>query len=203
MKKYFAALTTTALISAAPFALAASSADLTITGLITPVACTPTFPSGGVIDLGKISSGDLNMDRNTLVGSHPLTLTVNCSAPATFAINPIDNNPGTTIGDWFGLGLTDDGEKLGFFYPKILRASADATAADPIESNDSGATWAKATSAQPDYRLSVATIGATDPIEAQVVTMDLEVETYIARADGLTLDKEVNIDGSATFEIMY
>ncbi|MNG25265.1 hypothetical protein D3C84_1100940 [compost metagenome] len=51
--------------------------------------------------------------------------------------------------------------------------------------------------------MSVATPGDTDPIDATVVTMDLEVETYIARADGLTLDKEVNIDGSATFEIIY
>lgn len=202
MKKYFVAFTTTALISAAPFALAASSTDLTVKGLITPVACTPTFSGGGVIDLGKISAADLKEDSNTLVGTHPLTLTVNCSAPATFAINPIDNNPGTTIGDWFGLGLTDDGEKLGFFYPKILRASADANAADPIESDD-GTTWTKADAAQPGYRLSVATVGATNPIEAQVVTMDLEVDTYIARADGLTLDNEVNIDGSATFEIIY
>lgn len=203
MKKYFAALTTTALISAAPFALAASSTDLTVTGVITPVACTPTFNGGGDIDLGRISSGDLNQDQNTLVGSHPLTLTVNCSAATTFAIKPIDNNPGTSIGDWFGLGLTDDGKKLGFFYPEILRATADASAADPIESNDSGTTWAKADSAQPGYWLSVANTGDTDPVEAQVVTMDFKVDTYIARADGLDLSNEVNIDGSATFEIVY
>jgi type 1 fimbria pilin len=203
MKKYFAALTTTALISAAPFALATSSTDLTVTGLITPVACTPTFSGGGDIDLGKISSGDLKQDQNTLVGSHPLTLTVNCNAAATFSINPIDNNPGTTIGDWFGLGLTDDGKKLGFFFPKILQANADGAAADPIESNDSGTTWVKADSAQPGYWLSVANTGDTDPIEAQVVTMDFEVETYIARADGLDLTNDVNINGSATFEIVY
>ena len=202
MKKYFVALTTTALIGAAPFALAASKTDLTVKGIITPVACTPTFSGGGVINLGKISSKDLNQNSNTLVSTDPLTLTVNCSAPATFAINPIDNNPGTAIGDLFGLGLTDDGEKLGFFYPKILRATADASQADPIESDD-GITWAKAAFAQPGYRLSVATTGNTDPIDATVVTMDLEVETYIARADELTLDNEVNIDGSATFEIIY
>ncbi|EJM63648.1 Protein of unknown function (DUF1120) [Pseudomonas sp. GM49] len=202
MKKYLAALATTAVISTAPQAFALDD-TLTVRGLITPVACTPTFSGGGVIDLGRISSGDLNEEENTLVGSHPLTLTVNCNAAATFSINPIDNNPGTALDGWFGLGLTDDGKKLGFFYPEILRATADASAADPIESNDSGTTWAKADSAQPGYWLSVANTGDTDPIEAQVVTMDFKVETYIAATRELDLTNDVNIDGSATFEIVY
>jgi hypothetical protein len=202
MKKYFAALTTTALISAAPYAIAASSVDLTVTGLITPVACTPTLSSGGVIDLGKISSQDLNLTSNTKVGSHPIQLVVSCDAPARFALNPIDNKAGTSTGDWFGLGLTDDLEKLGFFYPKVLQVNEGPTSLDPIESTD-GTTWTKATSAKPGNLLSVAATGGNTPINAQVVTFDFEVETYIARADGLTLTNEVIIDGSSTFEVKY
>lgn len=61
MKNYFAALSATALISVAPFAVAASSTDLTVTGVITPQACTPSLSNGGIIDNGKISAKDLNL----------------------------------------------------------------------------------------------------------------------------------------------
>lgn len=203
MKKYFAALTTTALISAAPFALAASSTDLTVTGLITPVACTPTFTGGGDIDLGKISSSDLKQTSNTLVGTHPIQLVVSCNASTKFALNPIDNQDGTSPGDWFGLGLTPADEQLGFFFPKVLQVKDGATPLDAIKSNDGGLTWVKATDAQAGYLLSVATTGTTAPIDAKDVTFDFEVDTYIARADGLTLTDEVTIDGSATFEVKY
>jgi len=203
MKKYFAALTTTALISAAPFALAASSTDLTVTGLITPVACTPTFSGGGVIDIGKISAGDLNTDKNTLVGTHPIQLVVSCDASAKFALNPIDNKDGTSTGDWFGLGLTPADEPLGFFFPKVLQVKDATNSLDAIKSDDGGSTWVKADNAQAGYLLSFAATGGTAPIDAEVVTFDFEVDTYIARADSLTLTDEVTIDGSATFEVKY
>ncbi|MDF9774964.1 DUF1120 domain-containing protein [Pseudomonas baetica] len=203
MKKYFAALTATALISAAPFALAASSDDLTVTGLITPVACMPSFSGGGVIDLGKFSAGDLKQDSNTLIGTDPIQLVVTCDAPARFALNPIDNQDGTSIGDYFGLGRTPDNEKLGFFAPKVIQVKDGTTPLDAIESNDDGSTWVKATYAQAGNLLSVAAPGSTAPINAEVVTFDFEVETYIARADSLTLTDEVTIDGSATFEVKY
>lgn len=203
MKKYFAAFTTTALISAAPFAFAASSTDLTVTGLITPVACTPTFSGGGVIDIGKVSSSDLNQSSNTLVGTHPIQLVVNCDAATKFALNPIDNQDGTSPGNWFGLGLTPDDEQLGFFFPKVVQVKEGTTSLDAIKSNDGGATWVKATDAQAGYLLSVAATGGSAPIDAKDVTFDFEVDTYIARADSLTLDNEVIIDGSATFEVKY
>jgi type 1 fimbria pilin len=202
MKKYFAALTTTALISAAPFALAASSTDLTVTGIITPVACTPSFTGGGDIDIGKISSGDLNQDINTLVGSDPIQLVVNCDAATKFALNPIDNQPGTSIGDWFGLGLTPDDEKLGFFFPKVVQVKEGATALDAIKSNDGGTTWVKAGDAQA-YLLSFTNASGSLPIDAKNVTFEFEVDTYISRADQLNLKNEVTIDGSATFEVKY
>ncbi|EJM53126.1 DUF1120 domain-containing protein [Pseudomonas sp. GM48] len=203
MKKYFAALTTTALIGAAPYAIAASNVDLTVKGLITPVACTPTLSSGGVIDLGKISSQDLNRESNTMVGSREIQLVVTCSAPAKFALNPIDNRDGTSIADWFGLGLTDDGQRLGYFSTKVKQVKDGVTSLDAIRSSNGGSSWVKTTDAEAGYLLSVATIGSTTPVDAEVVTFDFEVNTYIARADSLTLDNEVTIDGSATFEVKY
>jgi len=202
MKKYFAALTTTALISAAPFALAVSSTELMVKGSITPVACTPTL-SRDVIELGKISARDLDAEQNTKVGTHDLQLTVTCNAATKFAVNPIDNNPNTGVIDAFGLGLGNEGEELGFYHPRVMKVMDGTTVLDPIESANDGTTWTKASEAKPGYLLSVAAVGETDPANARNVTIDFVVDSWIARADGLDLTDEITIDGSATFEVKY
>ncbi|CAI8769867.1 conserved exported hypothetical protein [Pseudomonas sp. IT-196MI5] len=203
MKKYFAALATTALISAAPFALAASSTDLTVKGLITPIACTPTFTGGGVIDIGKISSADLSETNNTLVGTNTIQLEVACDAAISFALNPIDNKGGTSIADWFGLGLTPADEPLGQFVPKVVQVKDATNSLDAIKSEDGGSTWVKADNAQAGYLLSFAATGTTTPIDAKDVTFYFEVDTYINKTSELTLTDEVTLDGSATFEVKY
>ena len=43
----------------------------------------------------------------------------------------------------------------------------------------------------------------TQPVPVQDLSVDLEVQTIINRADGLDLSNEVNIDGSATLEVKY
>jgi hypothetical protein len=43
----------------------------------------------------------------------------------------------------------------------------------------------------------------SQPIPMQNLTVDLEVQTVIARTDGLDLSNEVPIDGSATLEVKY
>lgn len=203
MKKYFAALTTTALISAAPFALAASIAELTVKGSITPAACTPALSREGIIDLGKISARDLDTDQNTKVGTHELALTVTCDAATKFAVNPIDNNPNTGFPGTFGLGKGNKGEELGFFHAKVTTVMDGAIVLDPIESADDGTTWAKADSAKPGFLLSVAAIGETDPTNAQNVTIDFEVDSWIVQAGDLDLTDDITIDGSTTFEVKY
>ncbi|WP_460156099.1 DUF1120 domain-containing protein [Pseudomonas sp. S2_H10] len=203
MKKTLTLLGSAFLLAGATCAFAASSTDLMVTGIITPVACTPSLSKGGLVDNGEISAGDLNPTRPTIVGTHPLQLTVACDAPARFALGPIDNRAGTGIG-WFGLGLTDDGEKLGYFHVGVKNALADGQPAQAIYSDDGGATWDRAWVTNPGELLSVSS--ATDfsvPIAVEDLTMDFEVQTIIAPADSLTLTDEVVMDGSATFEMKY
>ena len=210
MKKYLAALSASALISVAPAALAASSADLTVTGLITPQACTPSLSNGGVIDNGKISAKDLNPDTNTLVGTHPLQLSVTCSAPIAIALYGIDNKASSSLADnYFGLGFTDTGEKIGIFGARIISATADGSTIKPIRSTDISAPrpwWEPAHLMGKGEYTSVGTGvpgGRHIPSPVQNLTMDLDVDTYIAPANSLTLTDEVKIDGSATFELTY
>jgi hypothetical protein len=203
MKKYFVALTTTALISAAPFALAASSTDLRVKGLITPAACTPTLSSSN-IDLGKISSKDLKPTSNTLIDTSDLALTVNCDAAIKFAVNHIDHQAGTWNGPGgFGLGLDKARTELGYFTPKIKTIEENSTSYDAIQSTNNGANWTKATSAEPDTLLSIAASGADIPIAGKDVTFNFEVDTYIARTDSLDLSDDTPINGHMTFDVKY
>jgi len=199
-KKYFAALSATALIGVAPYAMAASSTDLTVTGLITPNACTPTLSGGGIVDIGKISAKDLKMTSNTLVNTQPMQLTVACNAANTFALNAIDNRAATSLADnGFGLGQTNASEKLGMFQAVIKSALADGNTVQAIYSAN-GVSWFPTNHIGPGELTSV---GEYRPLSVKDLTMELEIKTYIARADSLTLTDEVIVDGSATFEMKY
>ena len=74
---------------------AASTVDLAVTGLITPMACTPLLSGGGLVDFGKISRNDLNVTNGTRLPHKYLTLTVNCNAAGRFALRMRDNRDGT------------------------------------------------------------------------------------------------------------
>ena len=204
MKKYFAALSTTALICVAPHALAASTADLTVTGSITPIACTPSFSSGGIVDIGKKSSGDLNQTSNTLIDTTPIQLTMACDGKTLFTLKSIDNNDGTAFGSGFGVGLDPDSNPLGQFTITVKTATADTVPVQAVGSTDNGNTWAAQNTLTKDTLSSVAATGTPGTrIEVQNLAMALEIDTYIARADSLNLTTEVAIDGSATIEVGY
>ncbi len=205
IKKYFAALSATALIGVAPYALAASSTDLTVTGIITPSSCTPSLSGGGIIDYGKISAKDLNQDKTTTLPWETLQLTVNCDAAIPFRLLPTDNRSGTIGGDSnFGLGFINGDQKLGGYVVRIRTPIADGVAVQPLSSATNGNTWSASTSVEPN-RLSAfgAVGGPTTPIAIKDLQTDLRVSTQIARADSLDLTNEVALDGSATISIVY
>jgi len=203
MKKYLAALATTAAISTTPQAFAVGD-TLEVKGIITPVACTPTFSNGGLIDIAKISSSKLSQTSNTLVGEHPMKLVIACDGEISFALKPTDNTGDSSpVGPVaFGLGLTPKDEKLGFFVPNVTKVTADAAEAEAIESTDE-LSWVKATAAKPGHFLSFTTTGGSLPIKATDVTYDFKVDTFIARADSLDLTDEITFEGSATFDVVY
>jgi type 1 fimbria pilin len=205
MKKYFAALTATALLGSAPYAIAASSTDLTVTGLITPQACLPSLSGGGVIDVGKRLAKDLLPTNHTQLGIYPIQLTVACDGPMTLVVTGVDNRPGTgTSGAWYGLGLTDAGERLGTINVRAKTAVADGATVRLIESVNDGATWRAANWLYPSYQLSVSsTTDLTTPIPVKDLAAALDIYVNIAPANGLTLTNDVKIDGHATFELTY
>ncbi|MGU9855970.1 DUF1120 domain-containing protein [Pseudomonas sp. LF245] len=200
------ALFATLLLTGAGTALAASSVDLTVRGLITPSACEPTLSNGGVADVGKISAKDLNVDRPTGLVQQTLQLTVMCDSATLMALEATDNRAGSNYEDYignYGLGFINTTEKLGDMEMRILNPVADGVAARVIVSEDSGLTWSNGRYFARDNIVSVANTSVDAPIPVQLFTGDLTIAPRIAPTNTLTLTEEVPIDGAATLTVKY
>lgn len=206
MNKILTALAASLLLSNVAPAFAASTVDLTVKGLITPSACTPSLSSGGVIDHGKVSAKDLQTDKSTLIGTHTLTMGVSCDAATLIALHAIDNRSGSsTDPNGYGLGLINSDQKLGYFQ-LVLGDSpvADNVVVQNIASLDNGETWFSEKFWDAGLYMSVAAMNDdSQPVPIKELTTDLNVYTVIARTDSLDLSNEVPIDGSATVEVKY
>ena len=195
-----------ALLASAGNAVAASSVDLIVRGLITPSACVPTLPNGNEVDIGKISAKDLKAENPTYLASRSLQLAVTCDAATLMALESKDNRAGSHYNNdlEFGLGWINNGtEKLGGIELRILNPVADGVAARAISSYDGGLTWVNDRYLFRDNLVSVAITSADTPIPVQLFTGDLNILPVIAPAKGLTLNNEVAIDGSVTLTVRY
>lgn len=212
MNKRISLLTAAVLLTGASSAFAASSTDLTVTGIITPTACTPSLANGGVVDYGKRSAKDLNPTAHTPLGVETIQLTVNCDASTTFALKTSDNREGTastggSASGNFGLGLINTNEKLGRYQMAFMNPVADIPVT-ALYSRDKGNTWNQLLDDEGiTAALLIAFGNRTDsvwtPDFVQNVTVDIAVHTQIAPANSLTLTDEVKLDGSATLQIEY
>jgi type 1 fimbria pilin len=212
MNKRLSLLTAALLLTCASSAFAASSTDLTVTGIITPGVCTPSLANSGIVDYGKRSAKDLNPTAHTPLGIETIQLTVNCDASTQFALKTSDNREGTaSLGGsgsgTFGLGLINTNEKLGFYQLSFMSPVAD-TPVTALYSRNKGDTWNRLwdddgiTSA--DWVAFGNRTGSVwTPDFVQNVTVDIAVNTQIAPANSLTLTDEVTLDGSATLQIEY
>ncbi|NWC74508.1 DUF1120 domain-containing protein [Pseudomonas sp. P7759] len=187
-------------------AIAASSVDLTVRGLITPSSCEPSLPSGGNVDIGKISAKDLKADQATQLSAHNVPFTVTCDAATLMALEAKDNREGSDYNNdisQFGLGLINGNEKLGSMELRLLNPLADGVASRIIGSRDGGLTWGNDRYLARDNILSVAD-GSTDiPIPVQLFNAELNILPIIAPTNSLTLTEEVPIDGSVTLTVKY
>lgn len=211
--KSVSALVFAASLSMATAALAQSTADISVSGTLTPAACMPTLAGGGNFNFGNISVQDLDQEAYTSFRSAPRQLSVACNAPTRFALRVIDGRAGTqpivTI-DNFGLGLSGV-ERIGEYHLVTKSYSADGNASiDVVTSSDGGASWV--ITPQEEFRLfntnganltGIAVAGGGEPSAIGTLTADLIVQMAIAPAKSLTLTSEVNIDGAATLEVVY
>ncbi|WP_017736728.1 DUF1120 domain-containing protein [Pseudomonas sp. CBZ-4] len=194
---------------------AASTAELTVKGLITPMACTPLLSSGGLVDFGKISRNDLNLTNGTRLPHKYLTLTVNCNAAGRFALRMRDNRDGTAHVNseiFYGLGRDSAGNKIGVysvsFDPKQTVVD-DLAVVYGTESTTGGLAW-RTSNLNPIDVGSRSLLGFTDvvgsmagPSAIQTLTSTLKLEATINARQNLDLSVETPMDGSATLEVVY
>jgi hypothetical protein len=209
MNKHLSLLTAALLLTGASSTFAASSTDLTVKGVITPTACTPSLSSNGVIDYGKISAKDLNQTTTTFLGRTTLQLSVDCEAASSFALHLADNRPDSSITPLllYGLGLVNTNERLGGFYLSYDGAITENGSKELLGSIDQGQTWSnyegEAINPGTWAAFGDRATGKWFPAAIKHLTVNMHVGAFIARADSLTLTQEVPIDGHATLEVRY
>lgn len=206
MNTAFKTLSAALLLLGSANVLAASSVDLTVKGLITPSACTPTLSSGGTVDYGKISAKDLNVDKPTDLAAQTLQFTVTCDAATLMAMEAKDNREGSDSNNdemEFGLGLINGTEKLGNMTLRLLSSVADGTPVSTVSSYDGGVTWMSGSNLERNNLLAPATSGVNAPIPVQLWNADLYISPQIAKTSDLTLTNEAAIDGSVTLTVTY
>jgi len=198
-----------------PLSLAASSVELSVDGLITPMACTPTLSAAGLIDFGKISQQDLNLTTGTRLPLKSLNLTVTCNGAARYALRMRDNRDGTAHVNseiYYGLGLDGSGNKVGVYSVKF---DPKQTVADAVpylygtESTTGGVAW-RTSNRNPIDIGANSLLGFTDlegstagPSGIQTLNSTLTLEAVINAKQNLDLSSDIRMDGSATLEVTY
>lgn len=213
MKQSLKIIAASIALGAASSALAASSVDLSVKGVITPSACTPSLAGGGVVDYGKISIKDLELSGGTQLPTLSVQLGVTCEAATLFALKSRDNRPGT-VNDpssevsFFGLGLMENGKKMGRYYMQMNNTLADNAPVAVIESV-TGDTWLATVEGsqvwQPQWMRAFDTTpgGELMPSAIRSLRTDILVTANVTTAYNMPAGQEVPMDGSATFDIVY
>lgn len=212
MKTSFFALAGAMLLASCPWAMAASTVDLTVNGSITPSACVPSLTQDGVVDYGKIAVKDLSFNAPTALPIADLGLSLTCEAPTLFALHGKDNRAGSSyynIAWLYGLGIANDdpNQKLGHYRIDVLNPVAD-TDVIPLFSTDRGQNWIANIVGTYFSRTAWVAFGehlngVNAPKPVGNLSVDLRIGASIAPLKTLTVTEEVPLDGSVTVDVIY
>ncbi|KJK15632.1 DUF1120 domain-containing protein [Pseudomonas sp. 2(2015)] len=191
----------------------AATTDLTVSGTITPAACTPTLSNGGQVEYGSLALTELEeTSAGYQLPNKTLSFSIECSAPAAFALIANDNRRDSSPANpWlFGLGTHQD-QAIGHFAMKWNYETLviDGTQGYTIESHDNGNTWSNILDGvlydagrAPSHLVGFSTTGSElGPAPATSVNLTMIVGGFINK--DLTLNGAMELDGSATLEVKY
>ncbi|WP_421511112.1 DUF1120 domain-containing protein [Enterobacter sp. JS8-1] len=208
------------LMSTVFIAHAGTSATLTISGTVTPAACTIALSGGGTLTFDPVSIEALPSTGTYTMKPKTIDTTVDCQNTAqAVAISFVDNRKDsvathtdelTDSNTAFGLGTNDDALKIGSYGIKISKVTAEGTQGSLLSST--GKTMASAwsslgadtfvnngTTAQ--YITFTETSGSA-PVSKKNYTFTLEVTPSISsEMKGIT--STANLDGNTTINVDY
>ncbi|MNE13595.1 hypothetical protein D3C80_1064360 [compost metagenome] len=187
----------------------ASTAEITLTGTLTPSACTPMLGNGGVVDYGHVSTGDLEDENATLykLPAKQLSLTIQCASETSFALTTTDNrHESSGISPVsHGLGMHKQ-QQIGTMGIGLSTPELDGIPRNTLVSYNAGETWFAGvfqyfapSQKMPDYRVAFGDLNT--PVPATRLSANLDINSFIYKA--LPANEDIQIDGSTTFNIVY
>ncbi|WP_177434308.1 MULTISPECIES: DUF1120 domain-containing protein [unclassified Pseudomonas] len=192
-------------------AMAATSTNLAVTGLIEPPSCDIAVGASD-FDVGDISVGMLSRNAEVRLPDQTTPLTIVCAGPTLVGIRGTDNRAGTasSVKDVrFGLGLDISGNKIGWyeFEVPVSGLAIDGQAGFVASSDTNGTTWAspfpRYVGTQANYILSFSTVSSSAPSPFSTMSGTMRLATAIAPYSTLNTSAEIHLDGSATLTLIY
>lgn len=198
---------------------AANSADLSVQGVIRPVACTASLSHAGVVDYGTIPATSLLAGTYTPLGKKSIPFAITCEAAIKIALKASDNRSDTIVSGivdlvsdaWlYGLG-TVSGQKVGsylMYFPQE-EATTENGPVNQIVSTDGNQTWFPTGSGVGtgmlgnDRAFSWAAPQGVVPMPFKTIRGNVHVYAFLNKPEELPLTQNVPLNGSATLEIIY
>jgi len=211
-------LLATCLLAASANALAATTADLKVTGKVVPASCDVTIGTGAPVDLGDIQVSALNTDPDKptarTVPAVPNNIT--CTGPVAISTSWVDNQEadGTYPAaghNLFSLGKDAADAPIGHLWIQhgggarvAVTGNGAETHANVITSAD-GITWVDSSYGQASkpHMNSFAPAGATTPAAYSTYSGNFTLKPTIAPVNDLDLSTSLNINANATMELSY
>ncbi|MDD2060846.1 DUF1120 domain-containing protein [Pseudomonas sp. GD03860] len=186
----------------------ASSTEVTLTGTLTPSACTPTLGNGGLVDYGGVSIEELEAhDDHYKLPDKQLSLTIQCASETSYALITTDNRHESSSSSTFSHGLgMHKGQQVGALAIGLSDPELDGTPSKVLVSYNAGQTWFAGlflyfSPSQKSPATRVAFGAQTMPVPATRLSANLDITSMISNT--LPFNEEIPIDGSVTFNIMY
>lgn len=219
MKKVILA---TAIALSTTSAFAAETAVMKVTGILTNAACTPALGNGGVIDYGYIRLGELSDTSNNKLGQKQIPVTINCTMPTKLGFTITDNRSDSNaqlpvdIGGnmnqtakyyTYGIGLTNDGKKIGNYGMWMTDTTVDGKSVDSIANNHdwSATTWKKTGIPRSDafQTVAFADTGTTTPMAITTANFNFVTNLVIWDTSTLAITDDTALDGQNTMTLVY
>jgi hypothetical protein len=195
----------------------ASHADLRVAGSILPGAACTVNVGDGLIDLGRISRGDLHPTRPTPLDVQTIRMDINCGIPRRYALAARSASAGTGPKPHdFGLESDADHSPAGGLAITFGNRSATIDGVDAYVTGSYGigdlasAAWDSSTHQQVLLQNGgyvagfVTTEGSTEvPSAIKDLDVRLHLTPTIRPANELDLSDEIALSSGVSFEIIY
>ncbi|MCA1325337.1 DUF1120 domain-containing protein [Herbaspirillum sp. alder98] len=190
-----------------------ASTHLQVHGVVRPAACTPALQGDGTIDYLDVGYRSLSQTEINRLPTREIELSITCTAPARVGIRTVDNRSASKVAfpsiidqaAMYGLGTVGK-TNIGAFRVAITKLQAGSVPLDLlVRGPQAGAIWTKSSTGtvRTDQTLSWGDANTVAVGSYQRITATLGVTPVLNRASLLPANEIINLDGSATIEMVY